>query len=374
MRLDDLQAAARQLPQHQPTEAQRAALRASLVEAARTEKPAPRRRPLAGAGVVIAAAAAIAFWFARTPEAKEPGARRAAIQSSSGAHFEHTRVPASAGAPVDEVVRLRQGRVAVAVEHLAAGERFRVVTGDAEIEVRGTSFDVVVEGDRLIEVAVHTGLVDVRPAGRPPISLHPGDRWRSNADATALAVASDPDPDPDPDPARGAKSASRAGTRTRRIDPAPPVAADPSPAPATTVPPPEIAPRPVPTATEAAFGRGFRALRRGDYGEAAGQFESAIASGPTSSLADDARYWRGVSLARAGRSAQAQEALGEFLSLHPRSPRAGEASVVLGWLLLESGDRTGAYRRFKAAAGDRNAEVRAGAQKGLARVRAQPSK
>jgi TolA-binding protein len=133
----------------------------------------------------------------------------------------------------------------------------------------------------------------------------------------------------------------------------------------------ELAPaaqKPAPTASELAFGRGFRALRRGNYGEASEQFELAIAGGPGSRLVDDARYWRAVALARSGQTAAAQGALGEFLRLHPRSPRAGEASVMLGWMLLDSGDRTGAFRRFKAAAADRDPVVRASAAKGLARI------
>ena len=152
----------------------------------------------------------------------------------------------------------------------------------------------------------------------------------------------------------------------------PPAGAAPPPADdaaATEEEAPRPAQPPAPTASEVAFGRGFRALRRGNYGEAAEQFESAIASGPGSALVDDARYWRAVALARSGQTDTAREALGEFLQLHARSPRAGEASVMLGWMLLEAGDRTGAFRRFKGAAGDRDPTVRASAQKGLAKIR-----
>ncbi len=452
MRLEDLQSAARQLPQHQPGEAQRSALRASLVEAARAERPEARRRRMrAGTAVALgsalAAAAVLAVWWgwsraaedgggaAAADAAGEVGARRATIQSSSGAHFEHTRVLGpSAGDPIDEVVRLRQGRVAVAVEHLARGERFRVVTGDAEVEVRGTSFDVIVERDELVEVVVHTGLVEVRPEGREMIALHPGERWRADEHPvrTAALVPAPPDlpatepapappapapvlepapPEPEPAPnaapPAGAPAPSPApaaptstGSKTppgparmehrgpglvrdTRPDRIPEPRALPVPdappesedrpagdAAATQDEPPRAPQKPAPTASEVAFGRGFRALRRGNYGEAGEQFEAAIASGPGSPLVDDARYWRAVALARSGRTAAARDALGEFLRLHARSPRAGEASVMLGWMLLESGDRTGAFRRFKAAAGDRDPAVRASAAKGLARIRA----
>ncbi|HEU5056362.1 MAG TPA: tetratricopeptide repeat protein, partial [Kofleriaceae bacterium] len=398
MRIEDLQAAARELPQHQPSEAQRSALRASLVEAARAERPdAPRRRVRTGAALAIggalaaAAAAAVLWTWTRSGEDEvrrgtaaggEVGARRATIQSSSGAHFEHTRVhgPPAGEAPgvIDEVVRLRQGRVAVAVEHLARGERFRVVTGDAEVEVRGTSFDVVVERDELVEVVVHTGLVEVRPEGREAIALHPGERWRADEHpvrtaalepaaaepAPAPIVAPAPEPTAEPQPVPVPEPTAEPSS-TRREAPAPSGAwmehrgpglkrdtrpdtvpepkplpipdapdegeASPSsddPAAATQQELPRPAARPAPTASEVAFARGFRALRRGDYGEATEQFEAAIASGPGSALVDDARYWRAVALARSGRTAVARESLGEFLRLHPRSPRAGEASVM----------------------------------------------
>ena len=445
MRLEDLQAAARELPQHQPGEAQKAALRASLVEAARAERPdAPRRRVRTGSAVALggalAAAAVLAAWWSwsrwsaeESAAVAQAGPPRATIQSSSGAHFEHTRVagPPAGDAPgvVDEVVRLRQGRVAVSVEHLARGERFRVVTGDAEVEVRGTSFDVVVERDVLVEVVVHSGVVEVRPDGREVILVHPGERWRAaehpvrtaaveasvEDEATASPPAAENPPPaaenprvaaPPPaaeDPPRVAEkppgaaptSSRRTSTspawmehrgpglvRDRRPDhiPEPEPLPVPEEAPASAAPadpgaaatqdqPPVAARRPAPTASEVAFGRGFRALRRGDYGEASEQFEAAIASGHGSPLVDDARYWRAVALARSGRTASARDALGEFLRLHARSPRAGEASVMLGWMLLEAGDRTGAFRRFKAAASDRDPTVRASAEKGLARIR-----
>ena len=453
MRIEDLQAAARELPQLQPTEAQRSALRASLVEAARAERPEPRRRTPSlrvslAAGGALAAAAALALWWSSSSSrsagegvvATDVGPRRATIQSSSGAHFEHTRVlgPSAGDAPgvVDEVVRLRQGRVAVAVEHLERGERFRVVTGDAEVEVRGTSFDVIVEDDRLVEVVVHTGVVEVRPDGREMISLHPGERWRADEypirTAAALepaAQASDEPPpaavlpaEPEPAPVASAPAAAPAArspadgdvpraaaapresatpassgsklpgagrmehsgpglVRGHHAGTVPEPAALPVPEAPTETPPadgaaateeevPQPAQRPAPTASEVAFGRGFRALRRGDYGEASEQFDAAIASGPGSPLVDDARYWRAVALARSGRTGAARDALGEFVRIHPRSPRAGEASVMLGWMLLEAGDRTGAFRRFKAASGDRDPAVRASAEKGLARIRA----
>src|SRR5262249_4822530 len=133
-------------------------------------------------------------------------------------------------------------------------------------------------------------------------------------------------------------------------------------------PAPTVAVRPTPTTTEMAFSSGFRAIRRGDYGEAAEQFSLAIASAPSSDLASDARYWRGVAPARARDAAGARDALADSLARAPRSARAGEASVMLGWLLLDHGDLADARRRFSAGAADPAPDVRAGAARGLAAV------
>ena len=76
-----------------------------------------------------------------------------------GAHWElSSRSP-------DEVVRLYDGTIDVAVTPLGSGERFRVVVGASEIEVRGTAFRVVARAGELLSVTVTRGTVEVRPAG-----------------------------------------------------------------------------------------------------------------------------------------------------------------------------------------------------------------
>jgi TolA-binding protein len=455
----DLEELARGLPSHEPNAVRRDAMRAALLEEARAAPPLARRpsRALVGAGVVAALAAGLLLWWsARPPGEPGAGALRAAIQSSSGADFEHTRVERSAGtrtAPTDEVVRLRQGRVALNVEHLSRRERFRVVTGDAEVEVRGTTFHVIVDADKLVEVAVTSGVVDVRPRGGEPIALEAGHRWRADdpvarpvatvtaTESTASAstptaptataspdslgplAAASPEPaatHPSPavassprspaagspiagspaagspiagSPAAGSPAArpppAGSGSRTSPTpDSTPSAIAETAPtrnAPsgedrdATTVPeaevpetrPPtadELAPAPGrrATASEVAFGQGFRAVRQGNYGEAASLFELAIRLGPETPLAADARFWLAVARARAGAG---RDELADFLARHPGHARAGEASAMLGWKLLEAGDRNGAAWRFRAALRDRDPAVRASAEKGMAAIR-----
>jgi TolA-binding protein len=117
---------------------------------------------------------------------------------------------------------------------------------------------------------------------------------------------------------------------------------------------------------ETAFARGWSALRTNDFAAAADAFGQAASGRDDNPLSEDALFWRGVALDRATRLAEAQQALTRFLVLYPRSDRAGEASVMLGWLLLRAGDLTAADARFGNALGDPSERVRRSARAGLA--------
>jgi ferric-dicitrate binding protein FerR (iron transport regulator) len=228
--LDQLLEAARELPIEQPDRARREAVRTSILAAA--ERTPPRRRGPRPAVLwvpVMAAAAMLIVLVLRDPPAPAQ-ARRATVQASDGAHFTH--VTTAAAGDADEVVRLTGGRVTVDVEPLSDGQRFRVVTGDAEVEVHGTSFDVVVEGDELQRVYVHEGVVEVRFGALAPVTLQPGQAWdRASAlrtvhleeepapvdpsgldsEAVAGAIADlELPPPPQPSPARGGGGRFRA--------------------------------------------------------------------------------------------------------------------------------------------------------------------
>jgi TolA-binding protein len=117
---------------------------------------------------------------------------------------------------------------------------------------------------------------------------------------------------------------------------------------------------------EVAFARGWSALRTNDFEAAADAFGQAASERADNALSEDALFWRGVALDRANRLAEAQEALTRFLVRYPRSDRAGEASVMLGWLLLRAGETTAADARFGSALGDPSERVRRSARAGLA--------
>ncbi len=117
---------------------------------------------------------------------------------------------------------------------------------------------------------------------------------------------------------------------------------------------------------EVAFARGWSALRTDDFEAAAQAFAQAASERDDTALAEDASFWRGVALDRANRLAEAQEALTRFLVRYPNSDRAGEAAVMLGWLLLHAGDVTAAEARFGSALGNPSERVRRSGRAGLA--------
>ena len=120
------------------------------------------------------------------------------------------------------------------------------------------------------------------------------------------------------------------------------------------------------TELEIAFAQGWSSLRSGQFDAAGEAFGRAASRQNENALSEDASFWRGVAFDRARRFADAREAFIEFLARYPDSDRAGEASVMLGWLLLRAGDAADAGARFKSALGDPAARVRRSALAGLA--------
>jgi TolA-binding protein len=116
---------------------------------------------------------------------------------------------------------------------------------------------------------------------------------------------------------------------------------------------------------EVSYDDAWTALRTGDFTHAASGFARVVLLAPDSPLVEDASYWRAVALARAKRSAEAISAFHDFLDGHARSARAGEASAMLGWLLIDARAYDEAARQFAAATGDASAAVRSSAQAGL---------
>lgn len=221
-----------------------------------------------------------------------------------------------------QTVALEEGSVDVEVVKLRDDERFLVTVGDAEVEVRGTRFEVDAEGGRLQRVVVHRGAVDVRVDGRL-VQLVGGERWD----------AQPPVPAPTPQRARSA-------------------------------------PVPRPSVEETDFVHGWNAYRSNDYDGAAVAFGRACDRGPSAPMAEDACYWRAVVLLQQESWPEAAAALRRYLISFPDGYRAGQAALDLGHLLANAGDAAEAQRWFERAAEDPDPAVRDAAADALAELRA----
>jgi TolA-binding protein len=131
--------------------------------------------------------------------------------------------------------------------------------------------------------------------------------------------------------------------------------------------------KPAISAAELAFMDGWTALRQGRHQDAAASFSRAAEQCErtgNSSLLEDARFWRAVSLARSGQRQPAIAALRDFLGHHPAAARFGEATVILGFQLLRNAQLDEAQRCFESAASDSHPQIRENARAGLAAVAA----
>ncbi len=378
--------AGRAIPPPAPSPERREEIRTALLSAEPTRERRPDRRArwLTVGGVAAAAALAVAWWaWPGWDEALR--VERGRLLAHEGARY------LRASPAPDEIVRLVDGTVTVEVDRLQPGERFRIVTGDAEVEVRGTAFDVTAADDRLRSVRVIHGSVEVRARGSRRV-LSAGQAWQAGdageaglpagdaagmgaagtsaasvadgvvADASAAGAAGVPeagdrgsaqsDRDAARAPSRGTPMQDRAmqdRAMQDRIDRGPMSASR--------------------AAAQQAYDQAWAALRDGTFDRAAAAFERAAARDRTGSIAEDARYWRAVALARGGQAPAAKTAFETFLADHADSPRAGEASVMLGWLLFDDGNYDAAARHFRAGAADPSDRIRTSAAKGLSAIR-----
>jgi TolA-binding protein len=120
----------------------------------------------------------------------------------------------------------------------------------------------------------------------------------------------------------------------------------------------------------AAFEKGWRLFRDGEYMGAAAAFAELERQAAGDAIVEDALFWRSVALGRAGEKVQARAAIASFVSRFPRSARAGQACASLGWMLVEAGDRVGARALFERAARDGSETVRTSARRGLQAIEA----
>jgi hypothetical protein len=324
----------------------------------------------------LGAAAVMLLLVALPPSLRPPVANNASHGKVVGVGLARY---ALVGERPDEMVRLEEGTISVEVKRLGPGERFRVLTGDAEVEVRGTAFEVTARGDRLAGVRVWHGRVEVRPIGREIGVLEAGQSWAPEpTDIHAEWIEVFPQKfdrmkrpplshRSTPRPVRATSVPAPLAPEESAPEPLQPVV-DPPAVPSAPPPAPAAAaqgPSPQGSPAEEHFGRGWAALRH-DPDLALEELDAAERSAGAGPILEDIHYWRAVTLQRSGRRQEAGLAFAEFLQQHPASARAGEASVALGWIWLSMGRREAARSRFEAAAVDPSRRVRQSALAGLA--------
>jgi TolA-binding protein len=328
---------------------------------------APRRRwtwMLAAAAVVVVVAGTAVAYFRRGPT---PGPREAGAVVADGGGAPRIRSQVFAAPDTDYrelsssqgvMIRLREGTVICDVEHLPPGHRYRVAVGDAEIEVRGTVFEVSAADDRLRLVKVIRGTVEVRPAGRPAVRIVAGEAYRPAAVAEAPASPREATPSPGAAP-------------TRPFDAGVAGVASAAPAGESAAPPP-AAPHHSPRRAEATpFREAMERMVRGEFAAAAELF-AAEGRRPGSRFREDALFWEGVVRARAGQVRGAIEVLDRFLKAHPRSVRVGEARIIMAGQLRRHGRVAQAIEQLRAASADPSPDTRRRAQAGLRELSATP--
>ena len=230
------------------------------------------------------------------------------LRGSADARFEQRVGPDGV-----ERVSLSEGTLDLAVRKLSSGERFMVVTDDAEVEVRGTVFEVEAHAGRIAGVSVSEGKVEVRHRGALSV-VAAGGAWRPPVEMGAVAMGAPP-----PNPrervlAMGAASSSPRGkvffTGVRGTTGA------------------SVGEVPEDSEASTAFGAAVDMLGRGDYAAARVRLDAFRAAHPADGRADLAAFLVIVSLQHAGRRAEAQEAARRYLELYPEGDRRAEAVRV----------------------------------------------
>ncbi len=202
----------------------------------------------------------------------------------------------------DQHVRLSSGQVRSQVTRLSAGQRFRITTPDAEVEVRGTRFTVgwrgtpACAGQSASWVRVEEGVVRVRHAEQEVV-LTAGAQWPG---------------------------------------PCAPVGVAPAPLPA---PAPLVAPAPGPRATAALpsrlaeenrrFSEVLQARQSGDTARALELLERLQREFPHGQLEEDMAAER-MRLSAGGAEGSAQEAARDYLRRFPRGYARALAEELLG--------------------------------------------
>ena len=242
-----------------------------------------------------------------------PPKRRAVLSFSSGTHLTVEGGGDITVIEAGDVQRflLSSGSIDAHVAKLHAGQRWLVTTPDAEVEVRGTAFEVSIVppdpscgGGTRTRVSVREGVVSVR-AGDGEVRVHPGEAWPAGCRrAAALAAAT---------------------TLDAPIAAVSPTLATPSPA--ATSAAPAVTSHSTLAEQNDAFARIVSLRQRGDMAGSAAEADRFIARFPASPLAESARVEQMRAL-RVSDAARAASVAREYLAQYPRGFARAEAQAI----------------------------------------------
>jgi len=209
---------------------------------------------------------------------------------------------------------LTQGGVEARVAKVSASERFLILTGDTEVEVRGTAFDVHVGSEpacgTLTRVHVSEGVVVVRPRNAPEIQLRAGQSYPSCEQTAAPAASTETSSVP--------SSAKAPGSAPRVPVSAAAIAASGVPVVAAS----ELAEQ------NDLFAAALAARRQGRNSEALHILDTLRGRHPRGTLSESVDAERLKILARTDK-AQARVAAREYIKKHPGGPSTHEAATLL---------------------------------------------
>jgi hypothetical protein len=307
---------ARALPDDAPTELALRRTRAKVLRDLATGVVPSRRTGRVAAGLVaVAVVVGLGAWLLvpRGNEAREAAVSVAPATAPSTvadatrepfagavAALAESRWTQSRAAGIERVT-LESGWVRIHVRPQRAGERFLVVLPDGELEVRGTTFEITVEGSATKDVHVDDGVVELRLADDAPRRLGAGDMWRATPSTPPATVAMASSLAP---AARGASSPRTAPERVGSTE----------------------------------YTAAVQLLLQGRNAEASAAFEAFVLAHPGAQQVEDATYLDAVALARAGRTDAAALAAEQHLRRFPGSFHRKEAATVVALAASLRGD------------------------------------
>jgi TolA-binding protein len=224
-----------------------------------------------------------------------------------------------------ERVSLLDGEIRVFVRKQAADERFLVVVPDGEIEVRGTTFDVVVRAGATRHVHVVEGVVVLRIRDGQQPTLTAGQTWDLPSEARTEPVLPPAGP-------TGAAAAEATAVRAPELARSRVTVATPANTRVTWGTPPD--PRAT-GATPAAddwmpdYELAMGLYRSGRFERAAEAFDRFASGHPGASTVDDALFLQAAALARAGRGDAAALVAVHQIERFPESFHRKDAAILV---------------------------------------------